>query len=570
MTPTELALAYHSDTKHHLGCYARGPAGLNWATQPSPFRTFAGAPQVKLSLVADALPPTFRDLDHPDVVVARSLSVEAIGAILELSLGLSAWKELNGTRWALRCNPSSGNLHPTEGYAVLPDVLGLPAGVYHYRSEDHLLECRSALRGDPGCALATLLPPGGFVIVLSSIPWREAWKYGERAFRYSQLDIGHAIAAVRYAAAVLGWSAALLDGLGDRDLARLVGLNREEDFPGIDPIERERACAALLVCPGVAAAHTADVLNGALVRVLGGAAWSGRANALSPNHTEWARVTDVAQATEAPSVPLHVQIPSPTLHTVPLAGAAPPSTASSLIRRRRSAVAFDGETSIGDEAFYVMLDHLLPRSLEHRIPPWDVLPWVPRIHAGIFVHRVRGLEPGLYAFERSESVHKRLRAAMHDDFLWARPKSCPEHLRLFLLMDLDLRNAAQTVSCHQDIAADGAFSLGMIADYFEPIHKEGAHVYRRLFWEAGVLGQVLYLEAEAASAPATPIRATGIGCYFDDAFHELCGFKGDAFQSLYHFTVGAPVDDPRLTTLPPYGHLGSRARSCLPPPLQLR
>ncbi|TVR64991.1 MAG: hypothetical protein EA420_04215 [Candidatus Competibacteraceae bacterium] len=33
------------------------------------------------------------------------------------SLGLSAWKQHRGSRWALRCNPSSGNLHPTEGYA---------------------------------------------------------------------------------------------------------------------------------------------------------------------------------------------------------------------------------------------------------------------------------------------------------------------------------------------------------------------------------------------------------------------------------------------------------------------
>jgi hypothetical protein len=34
----------------------------------------------------------------------------------------------------------------------------------------------------------------------------------------------------------------------------------------------------------------------------------------------------------------------------------------------------------------------------------------------------------------------------------------------------------------------------------------------------------------------------------------------DRFQSLYHFTVGGPVDDPRLTTLPPYAHLTRAAR----------
>jgi hypothetical protein len=36
-------------------------------------------------------------------------------------------------------------------------------------------------------------------------------------------------------------------------------------------------------------------------------------------------------------------------------------------------------------------------------------------------------------------------------------------------------------------------------------------LYPRLFWETGVLGQVLYLEAHAVG-----ISATGIGCFFDD------------------------------------------------------
>jgi len=34
-------------------------------------------------------------------------------------------KSARGERWALRCNPSSGNLHPTEGYAVVPPLPGL-------------------------------------------------------------------------------------------------------------------------------------------------------------------------------------------------------------------------------------------------------------------------------------------------------------------------------------------------------------------------------------------------------------------------------------------------------------
>jgi hypothetical protein len=71
--------------------------------------------------------------------------------------------------------------------------------------------------------------------------------------------------------------------------------------------------------------------------------------------------------------------------------------------------------------------------------------------------------------------------------------------------------------------------------------------YRQLYWECGMLGHVLYLEAEAAG-----IRATGIGCYFDDEMHALLGIRDHSWQSLYHFTMGGPIDDPRLSTLPPY------------------
>jgi hypothetical protein len=37
--------------------------------------------------------------------------------------------------------------------------------------------------------------------------------------------------------------------------------------------------------------------------------------------------------------------------------------------------------------------------------------------------------------------------------------------------------------------------------------------------------------------------------------HDLLGLKDDRFQSLYHFTIGGPVEDPRLRTLAPYAHL---------------
>ena len=87
----------------------------------------------------------------------------------------------------------------------------------------------------------------------------------------------------------------------------------------------------------------------------------------------------------------------------------------------------------------------------------------------------------------------------------------------------------------------------MIAGFDESLRQFGEPFYRHLFWESGIVGQVLYLEAEVKG-----VRATGIGCFFDDAVHEVLGLQGHAFQSLYHFTVGVPVEDTRLTTEPGY------------------
>jgi hypothetical protein len=197
----------------------------------------------------------------------------------------------------------------------------------------------------------------------------------------------------------------------------------------------------------------------------------------------------------------------------------------------------DARSSLSRDAFLSMLRRLDPAGA-----PFDALWWTPQVHLALFVHRVDGLLPGVYAFLRDPAAVAAWRAAMRPDFVW-------EHIEggLHLLVPIDARHAGNRVSCDQDIAADGFFSLGMIARFEPALAERGDSFYRQLFWEAGVIGQVLYLEAEAAGA-----RATGIGCYYDEPVHELLGLSGRAWQSLYHFCMGMPVDDTRLTTEPGY------------------
>ena len=525
--------AYHQRSKHGFGRYAASPGFMDWETQPDPFRRFADATQSPLPLAADKLAVLYADLFAPGKITPAPLDKASVGTLLELSFGLSAWKQYGGDRWALRCNPSSGNLHPTEAYLVVSGISKMEEGVFHYVSHDHALERRCQFK-----------PPfQGLLFGLSSIHWREAWKYGERAFRYCQHDIGHALGTLRYAAAALGWRVRLLDAWGDDDIAGLLGLDRQADFAGAEAEAPDLLC---LIETGHAVDGEPDIDR--LVDTARAGIWTGQANTLSHTHNfDWPVIDEVCTAAHKPrteALPdggiqagIVVEPRSPMLGEL---------TASALIRNRRSAQTFDGVTSIPAKTLYRMLEATLPLANK---PPFDAWNWPPRVHLVLFIHRVDGLPPGVYLFCRSAEAESTLREAMKEGFDWETCEGCPGHLRLFRLIRVDARQAAVTLSCQQAIAGDSAFSLGMLAE-FEASLTEGPWVYRRLFWECGLIGQVLYLEAEAAG-----FRGTGIGCFFDDPVHELLGIDDTAWQSLYHFTVGGALVDGRLQSLPGYWHL---------------
>ena len=582
-TPAETARAYHQITKHHPMRQARSLGYMDWDSQPDPFRRYAGAAEVELGFGA---------------------GVDPVARVLRLALGLTAWKEYEGNRWALRANPSSGNLHPTEGYVVLPaGRRGLPAGVLHYAPKEHALEFRCSLGRGAAEALGDRLPPGGFLIALTSILWREAWKYGERALRYCALDSGHALAAVDYAAACVGLRVEPVLGWSDAALGTLLGLDREADFAELDPWEHEHPDLLLVVMPEGAEGRVGDptiaeaLSSDALLELFASGTWHGTPNALSSEHHEWDVIHATAAATKrSPAQALQQseafalkskaaepEQESPHLSVSPAHGRAAPSDASTLARertglpdfqafapnhladlilQRRSAVSMVPGGDLDLAAFARMLDATL---LRQDRAPWRGWSDPSRAHLLLFVHRVAGLERGLYLLERHTGDHDSLREAMADELEW---HACDElaglapavpggtdfaHLRLFRLRKGHCEGIARSASCEQDIAADGAFSLGMLTR-LGPVVERDPSAYRRLFWECGAIGQALYLEAEAAGQ-----NATFIGCYFDDSVHALVGLTGDTWQVMYHFTVGVASEDARLRTLPPYAHLEGRS-----------
>lgn len=516
------ALHYHQNTKHHFNRFARSLGYLDWATQPDPFRRYAGAPLTSLahaSIAADRPYSTLFTYDAPPAAIDDG----SIAEFLRCSMGLSAWKQAGKTRWALRVNPSSGNLHPTEAYLLHH------GDVHHYAPREHALEHRARI--DRAAWDAFTNGRDGFLVALTSILWREAWKYGERAFRYCQHDVGHALAALRFSAARLGWRLAIMPRWSDSNISTLLGVDRDSDY--VDAEREESECLAVVTSGAIEPWLAVDPEP--LVSAARRATWSGQANRLSPDHVAWPVIDEVARETRYPG--LHNSqlptsqaqpLPTPNSHDV---------RARDVMLKRRSAVAFDAQSGLSRDFFLSTLARLRPAA-----PPWDAIDWPPQVHLILFVHRVEGFTPGVYAYLRDPAALDEFRTAMRPEFLW---ENVPNNL--FLLFPSDVMWTANRVSCDQDIAADGFFSLGMMARLEPSVTQRGEWFYRRLYWECGMIGQVLYLQAEAAGA-----RGTGIGCFYDDAVHELLGISGNHWQSLYHFSMGVPVEDTRLTTEPGY------------------
>ena len=511
---------------------------MDWANQPNPFRFYEDTLSFNLPFLKEDPPARHADLYRRDRNTPREFRLENIAGLLELSLGLSAWKAVGNSKWSLRMNPSSGNLHPTEAHLLLPPMQELNGGVYHYNPLRHALELRAELADDLWQNLTSHFGCPGFAIGLSSIFWRESWKYGERAFRYCNHDVGHALAAVSVAANLSGWKATYLNGLTDEELAALLGFDKTR----FEPLEEEHPDLFCWVHP-YTVSDVPRLLPKTIISHAKDTVYKGRPNQLSRQAIDWEIIYSTAELTRnLTGTEQKYDINTP----YEFQRGTPDVAAAQIIRQRRSATAFDRNGSITRNQFMAILNNTLPRRTH---APFDVGLQNPKIHLLLFVHRVEDLAPGLYFFIRDREMTEPIKRLTRAEFLW---EPVLDDFPLYLLEEGDFRQQAMMVSCHQDIAGHSAFSLGMIADFKEPV-AANPFAYRQLFWESGMIGQILYLDAEAQG-----VRGTGIGCYFDDAVHEILGLTDNKYQSLYHFTIGKPIEDQRLTTLPPYHHLKER------------
>ena len=519
----QTVLNYHQTTKHSQQRYARSLGYMDWATQPNPFREYEGTQKIQLPLALNNSTPPYALLDED--LPSAPLVLESISQLFQFSMGIAAYKESGESSWAVRCNASSGNLHPTESYLLLPPVLetqDTKSCLYHYAPKNHQLELLASFK----TSFWDSLPENSFIIGLSSIVWREAWKYGERAFRYTQLDAGHAWQSFLVSAKMLGWSITRLDSISHTDISKLMGLNQESRF-----CESEVADILFVVSPAeINPSLSLDSLVQELPLI-----YEGVANKLSPSMYKWEIIPLIEEATSVNQIAQKSAPFSKVLRT-------PTQESKTVILGRRSIHVMEKDNSrITQEQFHTILQSVLG-SQDGK---------VNAVHLAIFINRVEEYEAGLYILVRNPHEFYQLKDQMNPAFRWEEAA----FKNLYLLKSSNLEMLSKSISCSQDIASDGAFSLGMLCNYTQQLQKYGAHRYKELYWECGAIGQQLYLEATSMK-----LSGTGIGCFLDDMMHEVLGLKSNRFQILYHFTVGRGYVDSRILTKPAYKKITRRIK----------
>ena len=133
--PTMTWREYHECTKHSSESLRRAPHVLDWANMPDPFRHYEGV--TVLDLPADPLIPETPALDVLHGVAGATPAADGptfLSQLLFYSAAISASRRVpsTGYRYALRVNPSSGNLHPTEFHFLTRGLKGCIIIVPHH------------------------------------------------------------------------------------------------------------------------------------------------------------------------------------------------------------------------------------------------------------------------------------------------------------------------------------------------------------------------------------------------------------------------------------------------------
>ena len=471
--------AYHQATKHSWESVRTRGRELDWENRPRPFKVYRGMERIEL---LRGLPDLeVRAVDAVAASAAPGMGMSAGAPSLEdlsrvLWLGAGAHRPIRfpgGEVVHFRTYASAGALYPNEAYLTCGDLPGLPAGVYHYdplthalvrlRSGDHRGYLVRACGGEPAVAGAPA------ALVLTGIPWRTAWKYGDRGYRHLFWDAGTMVANVLAVVAAEGLRARVVLGFADAEIEALLGLDPEREFPlCVVPVGEGRSVQAS-PGPPQAVAFEEERLSAreerfpAILEVND----SGRLD--EPGAVERWRGTAASGTHGNPAWPEPVRVRP---------AAPPPDPLDRVIRRRGSARAF-GHGSMSAEVLSAILSAAVGGV------PTDVAPaGLGLTKAFLIANAVSRMPTGAFAY-REHGFH--------------------------LLRPGEFRRKAAFLCLEQRLAGDAAAVCFLLSDLDGILDTAGDRGYRVAQLEAGIVAGRLYLGAYAYG-----YGATGVTFYDDE------------------------------------------------------
>ena len=229
----DAALTYHEATKHSEVTIGTSSHYLDWENRPSQFKEYGNLPSISLP----------RNFPHPTKNSLKAISgqpiegktdqigIETLAEILFFSAGLTRKMRIGNEYHYMRAASATGALYPIELYVISAQIPGLDAGVYHFnpfhfslvklREGDYRTTLESA--GSRNSSSAPL------IIALTSIAWRNAWKYVARSYRHWFWDSGVIAANLLATANSAGVSTKLDLGFVDSEVDKLLALEPRKE-----------------------------------------------------------------------------------------------------------------------------------------------------------------------------------------------------------------------------------------------------------------------------------------------------------------------------------------------------
>ena len=518
MPQPQLSIAqhYHERTKYDPETLAARNRGLDWENQPIPYKDYKLGANLNLK-------PYLKE-DSQKFANEPTKTWWRLSRLLLCSYGLTARMEtIMGEPVYLRAAPSAGGLYPAEVYLISRGTPLLPKGLYNYQCRTHALvhfwEHDVWLSLQEACFAHPVLASTELALVITTIFYRSAWRYEDRAYRRIFLDTGHLLGNIELAAALSGYRPYLIGGFADRQVNDLLYLNPEEEGAiAIIPLAdlflgQQNLPSAPTALPSPAQFDYPEIPDGKLLAYLHRTTQI-EVNSNGPGKQ---KLSDQLEIEPAPAdkynFPFCTKV---NTATTPINWGertsqelAPPALENTILKRR-STRAYNGANLTLDELkalldFTYQPQHYSDQKLDGEPDYFDL----SLIETFVAVSGVTGLEEGCYYY-------------------------APKAQELRQIRFKNFRRELHYLCLGQDLGRDAGVILFHTADLKQAIAKYGDRAYRYLHMDAGHLGQRLNLAAIYLG-----LGVSGIGGFFDDQVNEVLGIPTDE-AVLYITTLGRP------------------------------